>query len=282
MSALVPIALGLLFGAAVVMAIAAWRGFEVREHTRPRVPVPRALIGVRTLPPVLAGLVALALTRWLVGALLAAGGVALLPKVFAGRAARQARLARVEALAAWAEQLRDTLAGAAGLEETIVATIKVAPAPIRPELTRLAYRLQHDQLVPSLRDFADSLADPLADLIVSALILAADKQVKDLAALLGTLADAAREEAAMQLRVETGRARTRMGVQIITVFTVGFALVMVTLNRGYLDPFDSFAGQLVLAAVGGCFGGAFVMMDRMSRAPEAERVLVRAGAGGAA
>ncbi|MGH8983554.1 MAG: type II secretion system F family protein [Acidimicrobiia bacterium] len=279
MTTLVPVALGLVFGAGLVVAVAAWRGFEVRDPPRGSGLALRRLVGVGSLPPVLTGLVALALTRWPVGALLAGGGVAVLPRVFAGRASRQARLARVEALAAWAEQLRDTLSGAAGLEETIVATIKVAPAPIRPELTRLAHRLQHDQLVPSLRDFADALADPLADLIVSALILAADKQVKDLAALLGTLADAARDQAAMQLRVDAGRARTRTAVQIITIFTVGFALVMVTLNRGYLDPFDSFGGQLVLAAVGACFGGAFWMMEHMSRAPEPERVLVRAGAG---
>jgi len=213
-----------------------------------------------------------------VGAVFVVLGAVLLPTVFAGKAVREARLGRVEALAAWAEQLRDTLAGAAGLEETILATVKVAPAPLRPELARLAHRLDRDQLVPSLRAFADDLADPLADLIVCALILGAEKQVNDLGALLGALARAAREQAAMQLRVEAGRARTRTAVQIITVFTLAFAAALVVLNRGYLEPFDSPAGQFVLVLVGGCFAASFWLMDRMTRPAHVERILVRRAA----
>jgi len=111
--------------------------------------------------------------------------------------------------------------------------------------------------------------------VVSALMLGAEKQVKDLGALLGALADTAREEAAMHLRVDAGRARTRTAVQIITVFTLAFAVGLVTLNRGYLEPFDSALGQSVLAVVGLCFAGSFWLMDRMTRPVEADRILVR-------
>jgi tight adherence protein B len=274
MTLAVPLVLGFVSATGVMVAVVAWRGFET-----PAVPSLRVWsvppITWRTVTPVVVGLVALAATRWVVGALLAGVGAALFPKVFFGKAARQARLARVEALATWAEQLRDTLAGAAGLEETIIATVRVAPGPLRPQLARLARRLDRDKLVPSLRAFADELADPLADLAVSALMLGAEKQVKDLGALLGALADTAREEAAMHLRVDAGRARTRTAVQIITVFTLAFAVGLVTLNRGYLEPFDSALGQCVLAVVGLCFAGSFWLMDRMTRPVEAERILVR-------
>ena len=274
MTLAVPLVLGFVCATGVMVAVLAWRGFET-----PAVPSLRVWslppITWRTVTPVVVGLVALAATRWVVGALLAGVGAALLPKVFFGKAARQARLARVEALATWAEQLRDTLAGAAGLEETIIATVRVAPGPLRSQLARLAHRLDRDKLVPSLRAFADELADPLADLVVSALMLGAEKQVKDLGALLGALADTAREEAAMHLRVDAGRARTRTAVQIITVFTLAFAVGLVTLNRGYLEPFDSALGQCVLAVVGLCFAGSFWLMDRMTRPVEADRILVR-------
>ncbi|MGH9026253.1 MAG: hypothetical protein ACRDWD_09090, partial [Acidimicrobiia bacterium] len=75
MSTLVPVSLGLVFGASVVTALAAWRGFEVRDDARPA--LRRDVIGMRTAAPLVAGLIVLALTRWPVGALLAAGGVAL-------------------------------------------------------------------------------------------------------------------------------------------------------------------------------------------------------------
>ncbi len=131
--------------------------------------------------------------------------------------------------------------------------------------------------MPSLRVFADDLDDPLGDLIVSALILGAEKQVKDLGALLGALAATAREEAAMHLRVEAGRARTRSAVQIITIFTLSFAGGLVLLNRGYLSPFNSTLGQAALGLVCGCFAAAFWLMDRMTRPGQAERILVHAG-----
>jgi tight adherence protein B len=274
MTLVVPALLGFVCASSVIIAVLAWRGFALPAWASPgRVGAPR-LVTVQVLGPVLVALVVLIVTRWPVAAAIAGLGAAVLPRVFAGRAARRARLARIEALATWAEQLRDTLAGAAGLEETIQATVRVAPLPLRSELARLARRLDRNKLVSSLRAFADELADPLADLIVSALILGAEKEVKDLGALLGALADTARDEAAMHLRVDAGRARTRSAVQIITVFTVVFATGMVALNRRYLAPFDSLTGQGMLLLVGGCFAAAFWTMDRMSRAPETDRVLV--------
>jgi Flp pilus assembly protein TadB len=276
MTLVVPLLLGVVFAASLMVGVAAWRGIDLPagDGTRRR---PRVLFTPRLAACLAAGLVALVVTRWPVGAAFATVATALLPRFFGHKAERQARLDRIEALASWAEQLRDTLAGAAGVEETLLATVRVAPLPLRPQLGRLAHRLDRHPLVASLRVFADELDDPLADLIVSALILGAEKQVKDLGALLGALAATAREEAAMHLRVEAGRARTRSAVQIITIFTLSFAGGLVLLNRGYLSPFDSTLGQAALALVGGCFAAAFWLMDRMTRPGHAERILVHAG-----
>jgi tight adherence protein B len=220
------------------------------------------------------GVCMLALTRWPVGAaLMAALGFAL-PTLAGGRAAREAAIARTEAVAAWTEMLRDTMAGAAGIEQAIIATAAVSPPPIRDEVVTLAGRLERDRLAVAMRGFADSLADPAADLVVAALVLTSEKQARRVGELLGTLAAATREQAKMRLRVETGRTRTRTAARVITMFTLGVALVLVLFNRGYLDPYDSAVGQVMLAVVGGCFGGSFWWLANMSKAAAPERFLL--------
>ncbi len=78
-----------------------------------------------------ATLVAVA-TGWLVGGLLAGLAVWALPGMLMGaERVRQERLRRLEAIATWTESLAATLGGAAGLEQTIIATAPTAPTPIR-------------------------------------------------------------------------------------------------------------------------------------------------------
>ena len=182
-------------------------------------------------------------------------------------------MGRIEAVAGWAEMLRDTMAGAAGLEQTIVATAPLAPLPIRAEVATLALRLQGERLAPALRAFADEVADPTCDLVVAALILAAEHQASRLGELLGSLAQAARDQATMRLRVEAGRARVRTSVKVIVGATGGLVLALAVLNRGYLTPYDTAVGQLVLVLVGGLFAAAFLWLARMTRPASVERFL---------
>ncbi len=70
-------------------------------------------------------------------AILAAVGVWLLPTVLGPDLASRRALDRVEAIAAWAEDLAGTLRGAAGIEQAILETAASAPTEIRTELDRL-------------------------------------------------------------------------------------------------------------------------------------------------
>src|SRR5918998_618061 len=214
-----------------------------------------------------------AITRWPMAALLMGLAGFMAPSLLGGEAQRKAKLDRVEAVASWAEMLRDTMAGSGGLEQSIIATAGVAPAPIRPEVVRLAARLERERLAPSLRVFADDLDDPTADLVVAALILAADKSPKRLGDLLGRLARSARDDVNMRLRVEAGRSRTRTSVKVITVFTTLFALFLMVFNREYLSPYDTLEGQGVLGFIGLCFGGAFYWLASSFRIDTEERFL---------
>jgi tight adherence protein B len=181
----------------------------------------------------------------------------------------------VEAVAGWAEMLRDTMAGAAGLEQAIVASAPVAPLPIRGEVATLAGRLERERLAPALRAFADEVADPTCDLVVATLVLAAEHQASRLGELLGTLAASARDQATMRLRVEAGRARTRTSVRVIVGVTLGLALFLAVLNHGYLAPYSSPLGQFVLLVVGVLFALAFAWLAKITRPVEPARLLRR-------
>lgn len=272
---LAPALFGMAFGLGLLLVIAGLRGVEQRPRRAPHrtnfLLVEQA--GWRLAGALVAGIAAFLLTGWLVGGVLAALAAVSLPRLLGGRARRAAAVARTEAVATWAEMLRDTMAAAAGLEEAIVSTAPVAPPPIRPAVRRLAQRLEHDRLVPALHAFAADLDDPTADLVASALALAADKPARDLGGLLGSLARSARLQSAMALRVEAGRSRLRTSVRVVTVFTVGFALAMVLLSRAYLEPYDDALGQAVLVLVGGCFAAALWKLDRMARIPGPPRIL---------
>jgi tight adherence protein B len=227
----------------------------------------------RLLPALAAGVLVAVLTRWPSAAV----GVGLVTwfrsELFGSRTERERLTARTEAIASWTEMLRDTMAGAHGLEEAVITTAAVAPAPIRAEVATLATRTRRQPLSQALGRFGDDLAHPVGDLVVAALTRAASGGVGDLSDLLGSLAAIAREEAGMRLRVEAARARLRTAVRVIAGCTVATAVTLVVLNRSYLDVYASALGQVVLAVVVAAWGLALWWLARMSEFVTPERFL---------
>lgn len=267
--------LGLLTGGGLLLFVAAVRGADlgtVRLPSRRR-SADSGDLALRLACGVGAGVLMALLTGWPVGSLLVGTAGFLAPTMVRGGAAREAEIDRIEGVAAWAEMLRDTMAGAGGLEQSIMATAPLAPPAIRREVLVLAGRLERSRLAPALRAFAEDLDDPTGDLVVAALLLAADKSPKRLGDLLGTLATSARAEVNMRLRVEAGRARSRTSVRVTIASTIVFVTGLIVLNRGYLAPYDDAVGQMVLAVIGGFFAGAFWWLAKASRYQVKERFL---------
>lgn len=270
--------LGLGVGAGLLLMIIGWRGVD--PH-RPRRLAWRRMdaqgdqrVMLRVAAAVAVGILAGVVTGWVAGAVLAAAACWTLPRVLGRDRTHARRVARIEAIATWTEMLRDTLSAAAGLEQAILATAPLAPPAIREEITTLAARLENgDRLAPSLRHLADELADPTGDLVIASLLLAAEHQARHLGELLGSLAQAAREQATMRLRVEAGRSRTRTSVRVIVGTTLAFAVVVVVLDRAYLAAYDSAMGQVMLLVVGALFTAGIAWLVRMSRVSEPVRFL---------
>lgn len=262
-------ALGAGLGLAVVLLAAGLRPSAPVVKTSQRWPD----LKVRLLRAGAAGAVVLVLTRWPVLVLGACAAGFFAADVLGARAAREREMARMEAIAAWTEMLRDTLVAAHGLEEAVEVTADIAPAPIRAEIRALAIEARRGQLASALRDLGVSLGHPVGDLVVVALRQSAEGQATELGPLLATLAVAAREEAAMRQRVEAGRARTRTSVRIIVGATVVLAAFVGVLNRNYLDAYASAFGQVMLAVAVGFAGVAFWWLASMSRYQAPERFL---------
>ena len=179
----------------------------------------------------------------------------------------------VEAVATWTEHLRDTMSAASGLEQAIISTELHAPRAIAPAVRRLVASLRYGSLEDGLRRFADDIAHPTCDFVVAALVAASQHQTRDVSLLLGHLADCARSECALYLRVWVSRARSRAAVRIISWAVIVFSGGLVLLNPGYLAPFASAGGAVVLAVITGCFVVALVWLNEMARVRTPARFL---------
>jgi tight adherence protein B len=272
---------GLLGGLAGVGLLIAW--FGLRGHalfgTGPAAKVSRIAqldrMALRIASAIGLALVAGLLTRWVAVVVTAAVGGFLLPSVSRVRGRHQREMTKVEALATWIEQVRDTLSAANGLEHAIAATGPLAPVEIAPAVERLAARLSYENGAVALRRFADEVDHPLADFVVAALVAATEYQARDLTPLLGELATAARSEASMRTRVWVGRARTRTAVRVIGVVIVLMVIALNFLDPTYMSAYSTLVGQVVLSVIVMMFAGSLMSMDRMGRIALPERFIAR-------
>lgn len=222
-----------------------------------------------------AGAAVWAWTDWPV----AATGAALLawfaPALFGGDKAFKAELARIDAIAAWAESLRDVISAAAGLEQAIQRSAAHPPPAIATEVRQLAGDLQDGRgLETGLRSFAARLEDETVDLVCMALIVAS-RQAGTLAPVLDDLAHTARAEAAMRMRVHTTRARTRTATRVITAATAAMLTALLLVAGDYLASYDTVTGQIVLALALGMFAFGLWWLHRLAT-PKAAPSFLRA------
>ena len=226
---------------------------------------------------VLVFVLTLVVTRWIVLAIALALLVLLWKRMFGGGREERLAITRVEGLAAWTESLRDTIAGAVGLEQAIPATAVNAAPSIRPSLNLFVDRLRVREPLPdALMKFADDLDDPSADLIVAALILNSRLRGPGLRDVLSALADSARDELDVRRRVEGSRRSTRRSVQIVVIVIGVMSGALVLFNQSYVQPYASVEGQIVLAVVLAIFALSIFWLRRLSGVVTPERFLTGA------
>lgn len=222
-----------------------------------------------------AGMVALAITRWIGAGI----GVALLgltmPWFFGEGKLTKGDVERTQAIATWAEMIRDNMAGAAGLEQALLATADIAPPPIAREVRAFANHLEGRPIGDALVHLGDQLQHPAADLVVVSLANASRMEGRDLGPLLTRLAESIRADVRMRLRVQVGRTRIQTSSKIVLAviaFTVAFIYFT---SRDLLSVYDTPLGQLWLLGIFALFIVSLALMRYFAQIQMPERFSAR-------
>ncbi len=214
-----------------------------------------------------------AISGWPALGLGAALAVVGLPTVLGqGRRASES-IARIEGVEEWARRVADLLAIGVGVEQAIQTSARTAPPAVAAEVGTLAARIAaRTPTELALRRFGDDVADPAADLVVAALILAVRRRGPGVAAALTAIAGSVGEDVAARRRIEADRARPRTTARAVTAITAALVLAGVV-NPGYTQPYATELGQVVLAATLVLFAASLGWMHSMTASAQHARIL---------
>jgi Flp pilus assembly protein TadB len=267
---------GAVAGGGLFLLVMAIRGVEPKPPATRASKLEQALrdvVSTRGAVAFVLGALTLLATRWVVAGI----GVALLAlgwRSLGGAASERRAMDRLDGLAAWTESLRDTIAGAVGLEQAIPSSLRAAAPSLREPLTRLVDRLHTRMPMPdALRRFADDIDDPSADLIIAALIINSRLRGPGLRDLLTGLSGSVREELDMRRKINADRRSTRRSVQIVVVVAVGIALALAVFNHSYVKIYDGPLGELVLVVVAALYAAGFFWLRKLAHFDSPERLL---------
>lgn len=269
---------GAVTGGGLLLLVAAVVGLPARDPSRPpllRVAASRTRgASTRLVAAVGVGLIVLVATGWPVMAVGLGLLVAQWDRIAGGGGQERLAILRLEALSVWTESLRDTIAGAVGLEQAIPSSVEATPPVLRPSLNLLVDRLRIREPLPdALLAFADDLDDPSADTVVAALVLNARLRGPGLRDVLTALASSTREELDMRRRIESSRRSVRRSVRIILGIVLSVVGMLSVFNDSYVEPYDTVSGQGVLLVVALLFLAGLLWLRRLAQPQAADRLL---------
>jgi hypothetical protein len=224
--------------------------------------------GSRVAASIAAGFVTLLLTRWVLLALFVGVLVLLWGRLLHDTRADEER-ARVEGIAKWLEDLRDTLRGSSmGAEEALEHVAARPPEAIAGSLRHFVHRRRQGyRTEDALASLADDLAHPTSDAAVAALCLVVGGAASAgrLYGTVNALASAARDEVTARERIDRTRAIYQTSMQRLVV--IGALLVAYLRFAGgdLLDPYDTAVGQMVLVVPLGMWLGCVLWLRSLCR-----------------
>ncbi len=235
----------------------------------------------RLVAAALVALAVLALTRWVVLAVVAFLLVVAWHRLLRDERA-EAERARVEGIAKWLEDLRDTLRGSSvGTEEALEQVALRAPDAVRePLATFVLRRRQGFRTEDALTDLADALAHPTSDAAIAAirLVITGTAGAGRLYHTVSALAAAARDEVRARERVDRTRTIYRSSMTRLVVIA-GLLIGYLRLAAGeLLDPYGTPVGQLVLLLPLSLWGGCIVWLRSLCRYETPDRYRIAGSA----
>jgi tight adherence protein B len=210
---------------------------------------------------------------WPVLTLAALAGGLLLPRVWVRRAETAAQASRTEAVAEVAAGLRDAVRGGLGVTDALGGLARWGPPALRPALGELAADAATRGLPQALEGFARRLGDPLADLLAATLALNHRLGGRQLSQVLDDLAAAIHAEAHTLREVQARQAQQRLSARLVAAAPLAILVAIRQTNPTYLAPFDTPAGQAILAIALGLIVAGYGAMVRLARPPAGTRLL---------
>jgi tight adherence protein B len=205
-----------------------------------------------------------------------AGGLGLLaPLAYYVRRHDRRRSDVQDALVEAIEQLRDAIRTGLSVPEALAGLARTGPAVLRSEfagLTRDARLIGFDSALAAMRD---RLADPVFDVVASALIINDRLGGRQVSQLLDHLAEATRAQLRIQHEVRAHQGRTILSARIVAAAPLAALVGLRATNPRYLSIFDSGGGQMILLGCALSIALGYVAMLYLTRLPGQRRVLVR-------
>ncbi len=186
------------------------------------------------------------------------------------------RVLRSSRRQAWPDAV-ELLAGAVRTGDTLPGAISVVaergPDALRPVFGAVLsdHRITGD-LVGALERMGATVADPIADRVVTTLVLAHRVGGRELGRVLRTLAEFLREDVATRREIEARQSWTVIAARV-SASAPWLVLVLVASRPQGAQAFDSPTGMVVLVAGAGVTMIGYRLMMRLGRLPEEPRVL---------
>jgi hypothetical protein len=222
----------------------------------------------RIVGAVVAGFVVLLASRWVLLAITAGCLVALWGRLLHDERANDERR-RLESVAKWLEDLRDTLRGSSiGAEEALEQVAMRPPDALATSMDRfLLRRRQGFRTEDALADLADDLAHPTSDAAIAAirLVVSGSAGAGRLHGTVQALAAAARDEVTARERIDRTRAIYHGSMKRLVVIGAVLVAYLRLAGGDLLQPYDTPVGQLVLVLPLGMWIGCVVWLRSLCR-----------------
>ena len=258
----VALAVCVLLGAAAISMARACAPAKPRSSSKVSLPGNRLAVGVAV------GFLVLLTTRWLMLSLVAGAMVVSWNRLLHDQRADDERR-RLEGIAKWLEDLRDTLRGSAmGAEEALEQVAMHPPFTIAQPLHRFAQRRRQGyRTEEALADLAKELAHPTAEAAIAAicLVIGGSTGAGRLYGTVNSLALAARHEVTARERIDRTRAVYQSSMKRLVVIGALLVAYLRFAAGGLLDPYNTAAGQVVLLLPIGLWLGCVLWLRALCR-----------------
>jgi tight adherence protein B len=210
----------------------------------------------------------------LVSALVGLAGT-LAPYAYYLRRHDRRRAAIQDGLVEAIEHLRDAIRTGLSVPEALAGLARTGPESLRTDFARLTHETRLIGFERALAAMRDRLADPVFDVVASALLINDRLGGRQVSQVLERLAEATRAQLRMQHEVRAQQGRTVLSARIVAAAPLVALVGLRATNPRYLAIFDSLAGQIVLVGCGLSVALGYAAMLYLTRLPGQKRVLVR-------